>query len=144
MIIFERIRFCNFLATGNEWTELSLLPSAPTLIVGKNGTGKSTFIDALFLALFNRPFRSIRKDQIVNSITEKGLIVECRFTKGNNHYLVRRGIKPNLFQVIQNDEPWPQTYATNSAGSRKCWVSTMRHSLRLPCSVLVVGNRSCS
>ncbi|SRR6266498_980119 len=98
MITLEHIRWQNILATGNDWIEISLLTPEPTLIIGSNGVGKSTFIDAIYFALFNRSFRNVRKDQIVNSITEKDALVELTFTKGNNRYLIRRGIKPTSSQ----------------------------------------------
>ena len=84
MIVFESIRWKNFLSTGDQWTEISLNESKATLIVGSNGAGKSTMLDALTFALFNKPFRKISKSQLVNSINEKGTKVEVNFSIGKD------------------------------------------------------------
>ena len=99
MITFETIRWKNFLSTGDQWTEIELNESQSTLIVGTNGAGKSTMLDALCFALFNKPFRKITKGQLVNSINEKGTKVEVTFSIGNDDYRVFRGIKPNVFEL---------------------------------------------
>ena len=104
MILFETIRWKNFLSTGDRWTEISLNDSKATLIVGSNGAGKSTMLDALTFALFNKPFRKISKSQLVNSINEKGTKVEVNFSIGRDEYRVFRGIKPNLFEVYKNNK----------------------------------------
>ena len=104
MILFETIRWKNFLSTGDRWTEISLNDSKATLIVGSNGAGKSTMLDALTFALFNKPFRKINKSQLVNSINEKGTKVEVNFSIGRDEYRVFRGIKPNLFEVYKNNK----------------------------------------
>ena len=104
MIVFKKLRWQNLLSTGNQFTELDLNRSSSTLIVGENGAGKSTFIEALTFALYGKPFRNINKPQLLNSITGKGLLVEVEFTIGKKEYMVRRGIKPNVFEIYQNGE----------------------------------------
>ena len=92
------------LSTGNQFTEVALDRSKSTLIVGENGAGKSTILDALSFALYGKPFRNINKPQLVNSMTQKNLIVECEFMVGSKHFCVKRGIKPQLFEIYQNGE----------------------------------------
>jgi len=104
MITFETIRWKNFLSTGDQWTEIELNESQSTLIVGTNGAGKSTMLDALCFALFNKPFRKINRGQLVNSINEKGTKVEVTFSIGNDDYRVFRGIKPNVFELYRNNK----------------------------------------
>ena len=104
MILFESIRWKNFLSTGDQWTEIDLQSHNSTLIVGANGAGKSTMLDALCFALFNKPFRKINKSQLVNSINEKGTKVELRFSIGRDEYRVFRAIKPNVFEVYKNNK----------------------------------------
>ena len=104
MITFENIRWKNFLSTGDQWTEIDFCESPSTLIVGSNGAGKSTMLDALCFALFNKPFRKINRGQLVNSINEKGLKVEVCFSIGKDEYRVFRGAKPNLFEVYKNNK----------------------------------------
>ncbi len=104
MITFESIKWKNFLSTGDMWTEIQLNGSPSTLIVGTNGAGKSTMLDALCFALFNKPFRKINRGQLVNSINEKGLKVEVCFSIGKDEYRVFRGVKPNLFEIYKNNK----------------------------------------
>src|SRR5210317_1292640 len=104
MIIFKKIRYKNFLSTGNQPIEIELDKSATTLVVGSNGSGKSTLLDALCFVLFNKPFRIIKKEQMVNTINNGETLVEVEFTVGTKNYLIRRGIKPNLFEIYQNDK----------------------------------------
>ena len=104
MITFESIRWKNFLSTGDQWTEIDFCESPSTLIVGSNGAGKSTMLDALCFALFNKPFRKINRGQLVNSINEKGLKVEVCFSIGKDEYRVFRGAKPNIFEVYKNNK----------------------------------------
>ena len=103
MILFKKLRWQNLLSTGNQMTEIQLDRSKSTLIVGENGAGKSTILDALVFALYGKPFRNINKPQLMNSITNKGLLVECEFSIGKNQFLVRRGMKPHLFEIYQNN-----------------------------------------
>jgi len=102
MIHFKKIRWKNFLSTGNAFSEIELDKSPTTLIVGTNGAGKSTMLDAICFALFNKPFRRINKPQLINAINEKDCVVEVEFNIGSKEYLVKRGMKPNLFEIYQN------------------------------------------
>ena len=104
MIIFEKIKWRNFLSSGNSWLETNLNNESTTLIVGHNGAGKSTILDALCFALFNKPFREIKKEQLINSINLGGTEVELEFRISTNRYRIRRGIKPNIFEIYLNDE----------------------------------------
>ena len=104
MIIFNTIRWKNFLSTGNQFTEIKLDRSPSTLIVGENGGGKSTMLDALCFSLFGKPFRNINKPQLVNSINKKQLLVEVEFHSGSKLYKIVRGIKPGLFEIYADGE----------------------------------------
>ena len=112
MITFETLKWKNFLSTGDQWIEMNLNTTTSTLIVGANGAGKSTMLDALTFALFNKPFRKISKGQLVNSINEKGTKVELTFTIGRDEYRVFRGIKPTTFEVYRNNKSLDQDAAT--------------------------------
>jgi len=100
MILFKVVRWRNLLSTGNTFTEVKLNEAASTLIVGENGAGKSTFIEAISFALYGKPFRKINKPQLLNAINGKNLLVEIEFAIGKKEYLVRRGIKPNVFEIF--------------------------------------------
>ena len=102
MIEFKKIRWKNFLSTGNQFTEISLSDHNTNLIIGTNGAGKSTLLDALTFGLFNKPFRKINKPQLANTINEKDCLVEVEFNVNGREYLVRRGIKPNVFDIEVN------------------------------------------
>ena len=104
LIKFKKVRWCNFLSTGNTPTEIQLDRSHTTLIVGENGAGKSTILDAISFALFGKPFRNVKKDQLVNSINNGKTVVELEFEIGDKSYQIRRGIKPALFEIYQNGE----------------------------------------
>ena len=99
MITFKKIKWKNFLSTGNNWTEIDFQKNNTNLIVGTNGAGKSTVLDALTFVLFNKPFRKINKPQLVNTTNEKDCLVEIEFSVNSRDYLVRRGIKPNVFDI---------------------------------------------
>ena len=102
MILFKKIRWKNFLSTGNQLTEIDFEKNNTNLIIGTNGAGKSTILDALTFVLFNKPFRKINKPQLVNTTNERECLVELEFTVNSRDYLVRRGIKPNVFDIEVN------------------------------------------
>lgn len=104
MINFKTIRWKNFLSTGDAFTEIQLNRSHTTLVVGENGAGKSTMLDAISFALFGKPFRSIKKDQLINSINNGKTLVEIEFSIGSKSYMIRRGIKPAVFEIYQDGE----------------------------------------
>ena len=112
MIIFEKIRWKNFLSTGNSFTQGNINDAQSHLVVGANGAGKSTMLDALCFVLFNKPFRKISRGQLVNSINERETIVEIEFTIGTVQYKVIRGIKPNVFEIYRNDKLLDQDAAS--------------------------------
>lgn len=99
MIVFDRIRWKNFLSTGNNFTEVNFQDAQTNLILGTNGSGKSTILDALTFSLYNKPFRKINKPQLVNSVNEKECLVEVEFSIGSREYKVIRGIRPNIFEI---------------------------------------------
>jgi DNA repair exonuclease SbcCD ATPase subunit len=103
MIFFKKIRWKNFLSTGNSFTEIDFSKNNTTLIVGENGAGKSTMLDALSFVLYNKPFRKVNKPQLLNSINKKDLVVEIEFDIGSNKYKVVRGLKPSVFEVYMNN-----------------------------------------
>ena len=103
MIIFKKIRYKNFLSTGQAFIEINLDESPTTLVVGNNGAGKSTMLDAMCFGLFAKPFRAVKKDQLVNTINEKDCLVEVEFVIGKKQYKIIRGIKPNIFEIWCND-----------------------------------------
>ena len=104
MILFKTLRFKNFLSTGNNWTEINLRKAKSTLIVGQNGAGKSTMLDAIAFGLFGKPHRNINKPQLVNSINGKNCSVEVTFDIGKSSYKIVRGIKPNVFEIWKNGD----------------------------------------
>ena len=111
MILFEKIRWKNFLSTGNQFTEISFTEHPTNLIIGTNGAGKSTLLDALTFALFGKPFRKINKPQLVNTVNEKDCQVEVEFSIGNTNWKVVRGIKPNIFEIFRDDNALNQSAA---------------------------------
>ena len=102
MILFKTVRYKNFLSTGNNFTQIDLLSSKSTLVVGQNGAGKSTMLDAISFALFGRAHRNINKKQLINSINNKACVVEVEFEIGQGNFKVIRGIKPNVFEIWKN------------------------------------------
>jgi DNA repair exonuclease SbcCD ATPase subunit len=103
MILFKTLRWKNLLSTGNYFTEIALNSNANTLIVGTNGSGKSTMLDSLCFGLFGKPFRAINKPNLVNSINSRDTVVEVEFSIGNKEYKIVRGIKPNIFEIYQDN-----------------------------------------
>jgi DNA repair exonuclease SbcCD ATPase subunit len=108
MIHFETVRWKNFLSTGNNFTEIQLDRNSTTLIIGENGAGKSTILDALCFALFGKPFRNINKPQLLNSVNGSAALVEVEFRIGSKKVMVRRGIKPNIFEIYINGKMYNQ------------------------------------
>jgi len=102
MITFKNIKWKNFLSTGDHWNEIDFLEKNTNLIIGTNGSGKSTMLDALTFALFNKPFRKINKSQLMNTTNERDCLVELEFSVNNRDYVVRRGMKPNIFDIEVN------------------------------------------
>lgn len=140
-IVFSKLRWKNFLSTGNQYTEIDLSTSGTTLIVGQNGAGKSTCLDALTFALFGKPFRNINKPQLINSITKKDMTVEIEFNIGSNSYKVIRGVKPTVFEVYCND-----TLLNQSAEMRDYQEILEKQILRINyksfCQVVILGSAS--
>ena len=113
MIKFKKIKWKNFLSTGDQWTEINFQKSNTTLIIGSNGAGKSTVLDALTFVLFNKPFRKITKSQLVNTVNEKDCRIEIQFSVGTREYRVVRGIKPSIFEIWVGDNMLNQSAAAN-------------------------------
>ena len=103
MITFKELRYKNFLSTGDQFNIIKLDKSPTSLILGDNGSGKSTMLDALTYVLFSKPYRKINKPQLINSINGSNLLVEVEFTIGSKKYLIRRGIKPGIFEIFVDD-----------------------------------------
>lgn len=141
MIVFQTIKWKNFLSTGNVFTEVNLNTRGTTLVVGENGAGKSTILDALTFALFGKTFRNINKPQLLNAITRKDLQVEVEFSIGTTRYRILRGMKPNLFEVYCND-----TLVNQSAEMRDYQEYLEKNILKINyksfCQVVVLGSAS--
>ena len=119
MILFEKVRWKNFLSTGNQYTSVDFTENNTTLIVGTNGAGKSTVLDALTFSLFSKPFRKINKPQLINTVKEKDCRVEVEFTIGTTEWKVVRGIKPNIFEIWRNGNVMDQF---SSAVDQQKWL----------------------
>ena len=102
MIVFEKLRYKNFLSTGDKFTEIDLTNTSSTLVVGQNGAGKSTMLDALSFALFGKAHRNVNKPQLINSVNNKDCVVEIEFIALGNSYKIIRGLKPNRFEIWQS------------------------------------------
>ena len=113
MITFKTIKWRNFLSTGQHFTEIDFTKNKTNLIIGTNGAGKSTILDALCFSLFGRSFRKINKPQLINTVNEKDCIVEVEFLIGTSEWKVIRGIKPNIFEIYCNDKVIDQVSAAN-------------------------------
>src|SRR6056300_568300 len=141
MIVFKRIKYKNFLSSGNTPIEVKLNISQTTLIVGSNGSGKSTLLDAICFALFNKPFRIIKKEQIINSINQSDCMVELEFDVGAKQYLIRRGIKPNVFEIFCNGKLVNQD-ASNIDYQKYLEQNIMRLNYRSFLQVVMLGSSS--
>ena len=113
MILFEKVRWKNFLSTGNQFTEIDFLKHSTNLIIGTNGAGKSTVLDALTFSLFGKAFRKINKPQLVNSVNEKDCVVEVEFSISGTQWKIERGIKPAIFKIWRDDNLLDQSAAAN-------------------------------
>jgi len=141
MIIFKKIRWKNFLSTGNQFIEVDLNKSNTTLVIGTNGSGKSTLLDAMTYVLFNRPFRIIKKEQMVNTVNNGDALVEIEFSIGTKEYKVRRGIKPNIFEIYCDDELINQD-ASSVDYQKILERNIMRLSYRSFVQVVILGSSS--
>ena len=141
MILFKRISYKNFLSTGNQPIEVALDMSQTTLVVGTNGSGKSTLLDALCFVLFNRPFRIIKKEQMVNTINQSDCMVEVEFDVGTKNYIVRRGIKPNVFEIFCNGKMINQD-ASNIDYQKYLETNIMKLNYRSFIQVVLLGSSS--
>ena len=141
MIEFKVVRYKNFLSTGQQYIEVPLNTGGTTLVIGDNGSGKSTMLDALCFGLFNRPFRDIKKDQIVNTINERDCIVEIEFVIGSNNYKIIRGIKPNLFEIWCNGKMLNQDAASKDY-QKHLEDNILRLNFRSFTQVVILGSSS--
>jgi DNA repair exonuclease SbcCD ATPase subunit len=139
MLEFERIRWRNFLSTGNQWTEVQLNRHRTTLIVGKNGAGKSTLLDAVTYALFGKPFRRINKPQLHNSITRKGLLVECELKINGVPYVIKRGDRPGIFEVWQDGVLLNQN-AKNTEYQETLEKQIIKCNFKSFCQIVILGS----
>ena len=141
MIYFKNVRWKNLLSTGDTWTEITLCTDQITLINGENGAGKTTMLDAITYALYNRPFRNINKPQLVNSINKKNMLVELEFSIGNQDFKICRGIKPSIFEIWKNNQ-----LINQDAAARDYQEYLENHILRLNhksfCQVVILGSTS--
>lgn len=141
MITFKKIRWKNLLSTGNVFTEVDLSSAGTTLLVGENGAGKSTILDALTFSLFGKPFRNINKPQLINSINRKDMVVEVDFHSMSNEYTVSRGMKPNLFEVYCNGKLMNQS-ADNRDYQDILEKQILKINYKSFCQVVVLGSAS--
>ena len=141
MIYFKTIRWKNFLSYGNHWTEIELDLNKSSLIIGENGAGKSTILDALTYVLYNKPFRKVTVQQLINSINSNHMEVECEFAIGQNNYKIVRGQKPRIFEVWQNDKLLNQeAHAKDYQEVLEKQILKLNH--KSFCQVVVLGSSS--
>ena len=140
MIVFKTLRYKNFLSTGNNFTEYDLNTNNNTLIIGKNGSGKSTLLDALTFSLFGKAYRNINKPSLVNSINQKDCMVELEFNIGKKEYKIRRGLKPNVFDVEVDGEPLDKNASVKDFQSN-LENSILKMNYKSFCSVVILGSR---
>lgn len=138
---FNWIRWRNFLSTGNDWTEIGFDKSQSTLIIGQNGSGKSTLLDALCYVLYGKPFRKINIPQLPNTINGKGMCVEVEFLSGRDKFLVRRGLKPNIFEVEKNGVLVNQD-AANKDYQDVLTKYILKMNMKAFCQVVILGSAS--
>ena len=141
MITFKKIRYKNFLSTGQQFIEIDLDSSPTTLVVGNNGAGKSTMLDAMCFGLFAKPFRAVKKDQLVNTINEKDCIVEVEFVIGKKQYKIIRGIKPNIFEIWCNGDMLNQDAAVRDY-QKHLEQHILKLNFRSFTQVVILGNAS--
>ena len=141
MILFKTIRFKNFLSTGNQFTEFNLTQNTTTLIIGTNGAGKSTVLDALTFSLFGKPFRKINKPQLPNTVNEKDCVAEVEFSIGSIEWKVRRGIKPNIFEIYRNGKLLDQSA---SAVDQQKWLEqvVLKMNYKSFTQIVILGSSS--
>ena len=139
MILFKKIRWKNFLSTGNQLTEVDFEKNNTNLIIGTNGAGKSTILDALTFVLFNKPFRKINKPQLANTTNEKDCLVELEFTVNSRDYLIRRGIKPNVFDIEVNGNPLHKQ-ADDRANQRVLEQSILKLNYKSFTQIVILGS----
>ena len=141
MITFEKIRWKNFLSTGNQFTEVELDREATTLIIGSNGAGKSTILDALCFSLYGKAFRKINKPQLVNTTNEKGCLVEIEFSVNSTPWKVIRGIKPAVFEIYRDDQPLDQNA---SAVDQQKWLeqNVLKMNYKSFTQIVILGSSS--
>lgn len=139
MLLFQKVRWKNFLSTGNAWTEIQLDRHSTTLIVGKNGAGKSTLLDAITYALFGKPFRKINKPQLHNSITRKGLLVELELLINGVPYKIRRGDRPGIFEVWQDGKLLNQN-AKNTEYQETLEKQIIKCNFKSFCQIVILGS----
>ena len=139
MITFKNIKYKNFLSTGNNWTEIDFQQYNTNLIIGTNGAGKSSMLDALTFVLFNKPFRKINKPQLINTTNERECLVEIEFSVNSRDYLVRRGIKPNVFDIEVNGNPLHKE-ADDRANQRILEESILKVNYRSFVQIVILGS----
>jgi len=139
MIDFEKIKFKNFLGVGNQFTEVDFKKSATTLIIGSNGAGKTTLLDALTFVLFGKSFRGINKPQLINATNERDCVVEVEFKIATTAYKVRRGIKPNIFEIYRNGSLLDQS---SSAVDQQKWFeqSVLKMNYKSFTQIVIIGS----
>lgn len=140
-ILFEKIRFKNFLSFGNNWTEIDFTSNQTTTIIGKNGGGKSTIMDSICFSLYGKPYRKINKPQLINTINDKNLLTEIEFKVGPNKFKVRRGLKPSIFEIYKNGDLIPQDsksldYQTHLEKD------ILKMSFKSFCQIVIIGSAS--
>ena len=139
MITFKKIRYKNFLSSGNQFTDIDFQQHHTNLIIGTNGAGKSTMLDAICFSLFNKSFRKITKPQLVNATNERDCLVEIEFCVNNRDYLVRRGIKPNIFDIEVNGNPLHKE-ADDRANQRILEESILKVNYRSFVQIVILGS----